>query len=384
MHYLDNAATTRVDPRVADVVDRALREVWANPSSLYGPGYEAEEALHGARRTLAAALGIKGPLDERNPEIIFTGSGTEANNIAVLAAARARRGWGSHIVTTGYEHPSVRRPLERLEAEGFTVTRICPAKNGEVYAEELVQAVGEKTVLVAAMQLNNETGATLDVAGIAAAAKTRNNRTAVHVDAVQSFLKLPLDVSHIDTVALSAHKLHGPKGVGALYLRKGFAGDDFRAALPLLGGGQEGGLRPGTENAPYILGFEEAVRLAQKSREEDVRTIALLQLQLMAGLAGIEGIEINSPANAWPGILNISLPGVKSEVMLHHLEAQSVYLSSGSACARGERSHTLAAMGLPGARVDSALRVSLCAYNTAEDIDALLAGLASGLTTLVR
>lgn len=382
MHYLDNASTTCVHPAVADVVDSVLREYWANPSALYTPGFEAEERISAARQTVALALGHTGPLDARRPELVFTAGGTEANNIAVLGAARARKGWGNHIVATGYEHPSVRRPLEHLEKnEGFTVTWIHPGLNGAVYAEELVQAVGTKTVLLCAMQMNNETGAKLDVAGIAAAVKERNSRTAVHVDAVQSFTKIPLNLSgtSIDTVALSGHKLHAPKGIGALYIRKG-----FMLEAPLYGGGQEGGIRPGTENTAFIAGFAKAVQLAQQAMEKDKRNISLLNLQLMAGLGSIGNICINSPEYAWPGILNISLPGIRSQTMLNFLDSRGVYLSSGASCDKGERSHTLTAMKLPDDRIDCALRVSMDGSNTPEDINALLDGLEMGIKTLQR
>ncbi len=381
MHYLDNAATTRVHPQVADEVDRVLRGVWANPSSLYGPGADAEEGIHAARRVLLGALGCREPLDLKRPQLVFTASGTEADNIAVFGAARPRKSWGDQIVATGYEHPAVRRPLGRLAEEGFRVTFVAPGPDGRVDAAALLDAVGPKTVLVCAMQMNNETGAVLDVTALAAAVKQKNRRTAVHVDAVQAFTKLPLDVggAPIDTVALSGHKLHAPKGVGALYVRRGFS-----LLPPFAGGGQEGGIRPGTQNTAFIAGFAKAVQLALDAREQAAQTVQTLHDRLVAGLAGMEGIESNSPPDAYAGILNFSLPGVRSEVMLHHLAAAGVYVSGGAACNKGERSHTLEAMGLPDARINCALRVSLCGGNTVEDIDALLCGLRGGLATLAR
>ncbi|MDL2253289.1 cysteine desulfurase [Ruminococcaceae bacterium OttesenSCG-928-I18] len=313
---------------------------------------------------------------------MFTASGTEADNIAVFGAALQRKSWGDHIVATGYEHPGVAAALQVLvQRHGFRLQLAAPDAEGKVDPQQLLDAMGPKTVLLCAMQVNNETGAVLDTAALAREAKKKNNRTAVHVDAVQAFTKLPLGLEEgkIDTCAVSGHKLHAPKGVGALYVREGFT------LLPYLaGGGQEYGLRPGTENIAYIAGFTKAVSLALQKREEKQQHLKKLRLTLTEGLPQLGDVVLNSPPDGWHGICNFSVPGYKSEVLLHHLEKSGVLVSSGSACAKGQPSHTLQAMGLPQARVDSAIRVSFCADNTEEDVQALLHALREGMNTLAR
>ncbi|MDL2325144.1 cysteine desulfurase [Ruminococcaceae bacterium OttesenSCG-928-A16] len=376
MHYLDNAATTPVVPEVIQVVSETLAAHFANPSSLYRLGFKAEREIDKSRKEIAKALGCTWA------EVIFTASGTESNNIALLGAAAARKGWGSHLVTTGYEHPSVIKPLERLALEeGFSLAIVAPGADGTVDIDEIVKAVRGDTALVAAMQVNNETGAIIDVAALAEKVKAKNPRTAVHVDGVQGFTRLPLRLAgtKIDSYAVSGHKLHAPKGVGALYLRKGYT-----LHPPMLGGGQENALRPGTENTAYIVGFAKAVALAGKKHIAAQQTTQQLQQQLLQGLAALPGVVVNSPAGGYAGIVNFSLPGVRSETMLHFLEERSVYVSSGSACNKGGRSHTLSAMNLPDKRIDCALRVSFSGENTPADVEALLAGLQAGLGSLAR
>lgn len=380
MHYLDNAATTIVDPEVAHVVSRVLREHYANPSSLYAPGMHAQQEIETARRTIATALGLADSTAQGRPTVLFTASGTEANNMALLGAARARQSWGNHLVTTGYEHPSVQNTMAHLaEKEGFKLTVVPPQQDGTVSAEALVNAVARQTAVVTLVHVNNETGATLDAAAIAAAVKQKNSRCAVHVDAVQSFTKLPLSLDDIDSASLSAHKLHAPKGVGALYLRPG-----HHIEPTLFGGEQEAGLRPGTENTAYIAAFAAAVRLALQNKDDKAAHLAALCRQLETGLEKISGVVIHSPKNHYPGIVNFSVPPIKSEIMLHHLESLGVYVSSGSACSQGQPSHTLTAMGLPPALVDSAIRASFCDATTPHDVTALLNGLESGLKALVH
>lgn len=374
MHYLDNAATTCVAPEVADVADRVLREHFANPSSLYAPGARAEAVIREARAAVADSLGVK------TGEVLFTASGTEADNIAIQGALHARRAWGEHIVVTGFEHPAVQNTVSAMEREGWRVTVVRPDAAGHVNLAKLVQAVGSKTALVACMHVNNEVGTVQDVAWLAREVKLKNSRTAVHVDGVQAWGKVPMKLSatQIDSYAVSGHKIHAPKGVGALYLRRG-----FHTQALLHGGLQEAGMRPGTENTAYIAALGKAVELMQRRCAARGHIKALADL-LWQGLAGLEGVVRNSPADAVPDVANFSLPGVRSETMLHFLEQRQVYVSSGSACSRGASSHTLQAMGLPASRVDSAIRVSLCADNTEEDVQALLDGLREGLATLAR
>ncbi len=377
LHYLDNAATTLVAPEVAEAVRAAMAEHWANPSALYAPAARSEAALSAARAVLAKTIGCS------PGEVVFTGCGSEGNNIALLGLAAARKSWGRKIVASGYEHPSVARPLERLAQEGWRVELVPPAQDGRLPLDELLNRVDKATALVACMQVNNETGAQNDVAALAAGAKAANSRTAVHVDGVQGWLRLPpftkAALANIDSYTVSGHKIHAPKGVGALYLRRGCS-----IQPPYLGGGQERGIRPGTENVPYAVGLGVAAGRLAGDIPARAAAAAGLNARLRAGLAAIPGVLLNSPEDAVPQVLNLSLGAgrPRSETMLHFLEARGVYVSSGSACSKGAASHTLMAMGLPAGRIDTALRVSFCADNTAADVDALLEGLEAGLKSL--
>jgi len=244
MIYLDNAATTKVCEQSIAAADRAMRELWGNPSSLYNMGFEAKKALDRARRTIADAMGCT------EQELYFTACGTESNNIAILGAARARKKWGKNIVVTGYEHPSVGNTVDSLEKEGFEIRRVMPSKYGTVSLDELLSRVDSETALVTAMAVNNETGAVIDIKRLAQGVKSINSRTAVHCDCVQSFLKTKIKLKDtlVDTASVSGHKVHAPKGVGALYVRKGFNLEHSQ-----FGGGQERGLRSGTENTAQIV-----------------------------------------------------------------------------------------------------------------------------------
>lgn len=378
MHYLDNAATTQVDAAVVDVITAALAENWGNPSSLYTAGMQAEQTLDAARRILADAMGCQ------PKEVTFTASGTESNHISIMGAALARKNWGKELVFTGYEHPCVSGPMAFLaEHAGFTLREIPPGPDGQIDTAQLLDAVTPQTALVCAMQVNNETGSTLDITALAAAVKQRNPRCYVHVDGVQGFCKLPLVLKNtqIDGYAVSGHKLHAPKGIGALYLRSG-----SHIKPVILGGGQENGLRSGTQNTPYIAGFAKAVQLAKQQQPVTAAQVTKLRRQLLDGLARLGGFTIHSPQNGYPGIVFFSMPsGLRSQVMLNLLDQQfQVCVSSGSACSGSSGSHTLTAMGVPAPLIDSALRVSFCHSTTPQDVDALLAGLEQGIHTLAR
>lgn len=374
MHYLDNAATTRVADEAAETAARVLREHFANPSSLYAAGARAEAVISAARETVAASLGVK------TGEILFTGSGTEADNIAVQGALRARAAWGEHIVVSGFEHPAVQNAVSYMQKQGWRVTTVRPDAQGHLDLDAMVRAVGTKTALCACMHVNNEVGTIMDVARLAREVKAKNPRTAVHVDGVQAWGKVPLKLSAtmIDSYAVSGHKIHAPKGVGALYLRRGFHIEPL-----ILGGLQEYGMRPGTENTAYIAAMAKAVELMQADKTRAQRVRALSD-RLWKGLAGIEGIVRNSPEDALPDVANFSVENIRSETMLHFLESRDICVSSGSACSKGEASHTLNAMGLARSRVDGAVRVSFSGENTAEDVDALLAGLRDGIRALAK
>ncbi len=372
IHYLDNAATTMVNPEVIETITKAMAEHWANPSSLYTPGAHSELALNKARADVARTLGATAG------EVYFTGCGSEGNNLAILGAARTRK-WGKRIVCTGFEHPSVALPMRRLAQEGYDVQFVAPEADGHLNVDKMLELVDKNTILVAAMQVNNETGTAVDVARLAAGVKARNDRTAVHVDGVQAWMRVPVRLANIDSYSVSGHKIHAPKGIGALYLRKG-----YHIEPPYLGGGQEKGMRPGTENLPYAIGMAKAATLLSRTLPQRHKTLVELNTRLREGLKQLPEVTLNSPEDAVPEVLNFSLNVIRSETMLHHLETMGVYVSSGSACSKGAASHTLTAMGLEPRRIDTAIRASFCADNTPEDVDALLEGLKTGLAALSR
>lgn len=375
MHYLDNAATTVVDPALADLCREAMTELFGNPSSLYTPGAKSEMAIDKAREQVAQTLGVTAA------EITFTACGTESDNIALLGAAKKAKHWAANLVATGFEHPAVAKTLEALGKEGWEIRFVAPDAEGHVSEEALLDAVDSKTGLVTFMFVNNEIGTVQDVLGLAAKVRAKAPRAAIHVDGVQGWCKHPLNLknSAIDSFALSGHKMHCPKGIGALYLRK-----NYKIDAAFYGGGQERGLRPGTENVPYIVTLGAAAEKYGATVAQRLAKVQELNRALRAELAGIEGILLNSPEDASPYVLNFSIPGVRSETMLHFLESREVYVSSGSACSKGAASHTLSAMGLPPQRIDGALRVSFCESSRQEDIDALAEGLREGLATLAR
>lgn len=374
LHYLDNAATTMVDPAVADAIHTALLNQWANPSSLYEPAVLAQMALGSARGKVAATLGCTAK------ELYFTSGGTEGNNLAILGAVAPRRSWGDTIIVSGFEHPSVQKPIRALGKAGMRVVEVNPGPDGRLAVDELVAAVDSRTALCCCMAVNNETGARQDIARLAAGVKAKNNRTAVHVDAVQAWLRMRINLKAwpgVDSLVVSGHKVHAPKGIGALYLRAG-----YHWTPPILGGGQENGVRPGTENTPYAIGLAAAAEAGARTLSAHNAAIRALNARLRAGLASIPGVTINSPDDAVPEVLNFSQHAVRSQTMLNFLSDRQIYVSSGSACDKGEPSHTLAAMGCDADTIDTALRVSFCADNTAEDVDALLEGLRAGLAEL--
>ena len=374
IHYLDNAATTMVAPEVADVIDKAMREHWANPSSLYAPGARSEEALNSARAAIARTLGCK------SKELYFTSCGSESNNLALLGAALTRN-FGKGIVVSGFEHPSVQKPLERLAKMGYDVTVVNPKADGTLDLDEMLAHVDKNTILVACMMVNNEIGTRNDVERLAAAVKQKNSRTIVHVDAVQAWMRVPIKLANIDTLSVSGHKIHAPKGIGALYLS-----DRLVQAFqpPYLGGEQEHEMRPGTENLPYAMGLAAAAtRLAKNMKSRDAAVRALNQ-RMREGLSVFPEVVINSPDTAVPEVLNFSENCIKSETMLAFLAEKQIYVSSASACGRGQPSHTLAAMGRDPLAIDTAIRVSFCADNTPEDVDAFLNRFEDGMKHLQR
>lgn len=372
--YLDNSATTRVCPEAAECVLRVMTENYGNPSSLHSKGFEAEQELKTARQDIARRLSC----DVR--EVYFTSGGTEANNLSLFGTAYARKRLGNRIVTSLTEHSSVLESALELKKQGFEVVFLSPGKEGKVTEEALFEAVNEKTILVSLMLVNNELGFIQPIEAAKSAVRAKKAPALVHCDCVQAFGKLPVrpDRMGADLVSISAHKIHGPKGVGALYLSK-----SARILPRTFGGEQEARLRPGTEALPLIAGFGAAVRALPDLAEEAAAVTSLRSLCL-EGLAQIGGVCINSPEDALPYLLNFSVEGIRSETMLHFLASRGVFVSSGSACAKGRQSHVLEAMGFTEARLSSALRVSFSRYNTEEDVFQFLSALKEGAGSLAR
>lgn len=373
-HYLDNAATTRVLPEAAERARALMVEEFGNPSSLHTRGFRARQELERSREAVARKLGVP------PAELTFTSGGTEGNNLAVLGGALARRRWGDKVVTTAVEHDSVLKAMAELEQQGFRVVYVKPDKAGRVSLDDLEREIDGDTVLVSVMAVNNETGAVMPVQGVRRIIQRKNTPALLHTDGVQAFGKLDFSPAKwgVDLCTVSAHKIHGPKGVGALYVKKG------THILPrTFGGGQEKGLRPGTESLPLIGAFAEAAERLPKPAQA-LAHAALLRDSLLAGLRDIPEITLHSPEDALPYIVNFSAGTVRAETMLHFLAQQGVYVSAGSACGKAKPSHVLAAMGLPEGEVRSALRVSFSRFSTLEDVQALLAGLQAGLKSLAR
>ena len=372
-HYLDNSATTAVCKAAADKALYMMTDNYGNPSSLHKMGIRAEEEVEKAREIIARSLSV----DSR--EIIFTSGGTEANNTAVFGAAQALRRRGDRVIVSAVEHPSVHESAKRLSELGFDVHYAPVDKDGAVDIEALKALLNNKTILVSVMAVNNETGTIQPIERVSKLVHKLRPEALFHCDAVQAYCKMPLKPQKygVDLMTVSAHKIHGAKGAGALYIRSG-----ARISPLLYGGEQQKKLRPGTESAPLIAAFGAAA--AEADIQADSGYIRELSSYALGLLRQTDGISINSPEDALPYIINISAEGIRSETMLHHLESTGVYISSSSACAKGKRSYVLEAMGLSDSRIDSSLRISFSKYNTKEDIDALTAGLRTGIATLQR
>ena len=365
MHYLDYAATTPVPRAVAEAMAEALTESFGNPSSQYSLGRQARDRLERDRRVIAGALGCK-------PEqLFFTSCGTEGDNWAIRAALHQNRRVGRHIVTTAVEHSAVLQCLKALEREGYSVTYLKPDGQGRIAASQVAEALREDTALVSVMLVNNETGARFPVEEIAALLHDRP--ALLHTDAVQAFLKVPFTAASLgaDYITLSAHKIGGPKGVGAL-----FAGGRAKVPQPLLyGGGQEAGTRPGTEATAQVAGFARAVQLRLERREEIDAQIRELNGYARERLAAIPDLRFIGAGDA-PHILSVSLPGYPSQNIVSDLDAKEIFISAGSACHRGRASHVLTAMGLDKRTAAGTVRVSFGPETTREDVDALAEALA--------
>ena len=358
--YLDNAATTRVCPEAADMAYRVMTEQYGNPSSTHARGREAKKLLDAARRELALCLGCQ------PKELAFTSCGSEADNWALLSGAWAASARGGHVISSMAEHDAVRKSLDELERRGYEVTRLPPDPSGAVPVQAVLDALRPDTVLVSLMLVNNETGAVNDIPGLARALKKVAPKVLLHCDAVQGFLKVPFTVKSLgaDMVTISGHKIHAPKGIGALYIRSG-----LHLRPLILGGSQEDGRRAGTEAMPAICAFGEAARLGRALMAESTERMAGLRQRAVSRLLA-ENPGLVVIGGGAPHILCVSLPGYRSEVLMSVLESRGISVSKSSACKRGGRSHVLEAMGLPAPFIDGALRLGLSRYTTAEELDA--------------
>lgn len=369
--YLDNSATTKPCPGARKRLLEAVDLLWGNPSSLHQKGLEAQLLLQEARTCIAKCLSC------RESELYFTSGGTESNNLAVFGAANAMKRKGNKIVVSSVEHPSVSRAFDKLESDGFTVVRLPVDRFGVVPVEEIENAVDESTVLVSMMAVNNELGSVEPVEALSRIVKEKHSPALIHVDAVQAFGKLPLNVKKlgVDLMSVSAHKIHGTKGAGALFVKA-----SVRLAPHIFGGGQEKNVRPGTEPLPAIAAFFGA------AEELDIKKSLLAVTALRDGfvkkLSALDGVVINSGADALPYIVNISLPGRPAEAVLNFLSSKGIYVSSGSACAKGRRSPTLTAAGLESERVNSSLRISLSRFTTEDELDFCLEGIEEALRAI--
>lgn len=380
--YLDNSATTPLCDVAKEKITEAM-DIYANPSSLHAAGQRAHALVEDARASLLCALGVR----PRQGSFVFTSSGTEASALAIFGVAYAKtRRDARRILTTDSEHPSVSRALERLEKDGFEVVRI-PTRGGALDTDAVAAALDQKILLATFMLVNNETGAIYDVKRAFSLVKAKYPDAVTHCDAVQGFLKIPFTPTSLgaDLVTVSAHKIHAPKGIGGLYI----ANDLIKAKkiTPfLVGGGQENGMRSGTENTLFIAAFG-AVASDRRARLSEI-TDKLSSLRAYAEQKiGELDVRVNRPQGEYaPYILNITLPNIKSETMLHHLSGEGIYVSSGSACSShaSHPSESLLAFGLPREEADCSIRISFSEYNTQADVDALCEGLRSGLARLVR
>ncbi len=372
--YLDNSATTKVCDEAIEKMCSVMKDSWGNPSSSHFVGIKAYEELENAREAVAAALSCQ------PKEIYFTSGGTESNNLALKGVADKLKRRGNKIVTTAIEHPSVENTARKLKDQGFDVVMLKPKENAKISLEELEDEIDENTILVSVMAVNNEVGSIQPYDKIKSIIKRKNSPALLHVDAVQAFGKIVLKPKNdgIDLMTVSSHKIHGPKGAGALFIS-----DSVRINPVTTGGEQEKKIRPGTEAMPAIAGFGEAVRQLGNINEQLKKTTSLRN-DFVLKLKSIEGISINSPDDALPYIINISVNGLRSEPMLNLLSDMGVCVSSGSACAKGHKSYVLEALGLSNERVDSALRISLSRFTTQEELDLFIEGIKTAQKVIRR
>ncbi len=382
MIYLDNSATTPLCEKAIERINVAI-ESFGNPSSLHNVGFEAEKLKEASRESIMKALGVRKFSGDR---LIFTSGGTEANNLAIFGSVYSKpSNKGKKIITTDSEHPSVLTPFQTLEKEGYRVVYLS-TKGGRIDLDELKAAVDGDTVLVSIMSVNNETGAIYDVKEIFSLAKKINPKITTHTDCVQGFLKIPFSPTAVkaDLVTISSHKIHGPKGVGALYVSADTV--KTKRLVPFIqGGGQEGNFRSGTENMLGICGFGGACENGFSKFEENIKKMGELKRYLIDNIG--DSVTLNLPENSAPHIINVTLPNIRSETMLHYLSKQDIYVSSGSACSSNHAktaSHVLLGFGLDTQKAESSIRVSLSENNTKEELDIFVSALKKGIDELVH
>ncbi len=371
--YFDNSATTSVCKEACDKMYDMMINNYGNASSLHIKGMLAENELTSARKIIADMLSVD------KDEIYFCSGGTEANNLAIFGTADVKKRLGKKIVTTAFEHSSVMECMAQLEKKGFEVTYIKPDDKGNLSPEKIINAIDKDTILVSMMLVNNEVGSIVPIDVASKVIAHKKLQAYMHCDAVQAFGKMPVKPKKlgVDLLTISSHKVHGPKGVGALFIRKG-----VRVSPIIFGGEQQGKVRPGTENTSAIAGFGEAVKQIPSDFHQS--HMNMLHKVCMDMLTKTDGIVINSPCNAVKNIINFSVPGIRSETMLHHLSLNGIYVSSGSACAKGKASYVLEAMGLKREISDSAIRLSFSELNTVEEIEIFYDVLVQGIQTLAR
>lgn len=377
--YLDNSATTRCSERAKDLMVQILMQDFGNPSSLHGMGVTAEEYIKEAKSNIAKTLKAE------EKEILFTSGGTESNNMALIGTALANRRAGNHIITTEIEHASIAAPLEFLKEQGFRITKLSVDKNGHISLEKLRDAVGEDTILVSIMMVNNEIGAVEPVAEAAKIIKEKNPNTIFHVDAIQAYGKYRIYPKKlgIDLLSVSGHKIHAPKGTGFLYIR-----DKVKIKPIIYGGGQQKGMRSGTENVPGVAALGEAAAEIYENFDEKIERMYALKEHFVEEVTKMEGVTVNgcTGRDSAPQIVSVSVDGVRSEVMLHTLEEKQIYVSAGSACSSNKPSvsSTLKSIGLPKELLDSTIRFSFCVNTTMEEIDYAIAAMQEAVPRLRR
>ena len=359
MIYLDNSATTKPCPEAVEAMMKAMTDHWANPSALYSFGIEAGRQLRTARHAVAAAMGAE------PDRVFFTSGGTEADNWAIFSTVKRFGKRGKHIITTAIEHHAILHCMKELEAQGFEVTYLQPDETGTVTLDALKAALRKDTILVSIMMVNNEVGSVMPIAQMAKLTHKLNPDTVFHTDAVQGFLKVPFAAKTLgaDLISVSSHKVHGPKGVGALYISPRLK--SFPAYL--IGGGQESNYRSGTEGTPAIFGFAAACTAVAAGYKEDGKAEKALIGGLVEKLTALEGIRINGSHEA-PHVLSIAVPGVPTQNSINILQDHGICVSAGSACAKGHRSHVLEAMKVSPEAIDGTFRVSICKDTTAEEL----------------